>query len=284
MRRLVLVTILSIGAIVTALAQDARQLRIDHAISSAERICLVGNKYKFSMDVTGKVEIMKLAPGANATVKFDRAEATGGVLFDNEQVRHLVDNDIRDCMKDQWPKVLLELDEPKPQKQSKGNQGDTGLASINRTLLAKTGFALGAPFDSQGGTVRSEHLSNDVLTGDYKYISYASRDNNQTTITIYLNAQSEIKGIKIENEHPQDTSRRVLKTMYLSMIRSWGDATPVNLIETTVTKPTAYGPVRTLWQQDHVHTKDDVKYFYYFRKKLDEIYPDREAIMIGLEH
>src|ERR1051325_4359944 len=90
----------------STLAQGDRQAAIDNAITAAERVCLVGSRYKFSMDVSGKLTIMKIVPGADVKTTIDAAKATGGVLFEREDIRQLVDADIRKCMGDQWPRVL----------------------------------------------------------------------------------------------------------------------------------------------------------------------------------
>src|SRR6266850_5132700 len=91
-------------------AQENRQNAIDRAISAAERVCLVGTRYKFSLDVSGKLTITKIVPGADLRTTVDSASATGGVLFEREAIRQLVDADIRKCMADQWPRVLMALE------------------------------------------------------------------------------------------------------------------------------------------------------------------------------
>ena len=88
------------------LAQAPSSADVNHAIDAAERICLVGNRYKFQVDASGNLTISKLLPGAAANVTVDRAEAKGSQFFENEEVRRLVDQDIRDCMKGQWAAVL----------------------------------------------------------------------------------------------------------------------------------------------------------------------------------
>jgi hypothetical protein len=97
-------------------AQEGRQQQINQAIDAAQRICLVGSRYKFAMDASGKVTISKLLPGAETHLDVDRAEATGGVLFQNEDVRKLVDDSIRNCMERQWPDVLKAFESPSTPK------------------------------------------------------------------------------------------------------------------------------------------------------------------------
>ena len=94
-------------------AQDAQQQRVDAAIASAQKICLVGSRYKFSMNVKGELTILKLQPGGEASVTVDAANATGGVLFEKEEIRQIVDADIRKCMGEQWPQVLRALEDKK---------------------------------------------------------------------------------------------------------------------------------------------------------------------------
>lgn len=100
--------------VASAQAQDAKQQRITQAIDAAERICLVGNRFKFSADVSGNVTITKLIPGAAGKVDIDRTQATGSQFFEREDVRRLVDDDIRTCMKSEWPNVLRALESALP--------------------------------------------------------------------------------------------------------------------------------------------------------------------------
>jgi hypothetical protein len=74
-------------------AQDAKQQRINQAIDAAERICLVGNRYKFEADASGALTISKFLPGGQAKVIIDHAEAKGSQFFDNEVIRICVDRD-----------------------------------------------------------------------------------------------------------------------------------------------------------------------------------------------
>jgi len=101
-----------------AQAQDAKQQRINAAIDAAERVCLVGNRYKFEADASGALTISKLLPGGEAKVVVDHAEAKGSEFFDNEVIRREVDGDIRECMKAEWSSILkiIESDIPQPYK------------------------------------------------------------------------------------------------------------------------------------------------------------------------
>src|SRR5688572_26463215 len=87
----------------SAQAQHDKQQRINQAIDAAERICLVGNRYKFRVDAAGNVSIAKLLGGqAAGNVTVDNAQAKGSQFFDREDIRRLVDEDIRNCMKTEW--------------------------------------------------------------------------------------------------------------------------------------------------------------------------------------
>jgi len=87
-------------------AQDksSSSTQVNQAIDAAERICLVGNRFKFQVDASGNLTISKLGAATNITV--DRADAKGSQFFENEEIRRLVDQDIRGCMKGQWAAIL----------------------------------------------------------------------------------------------------------------------------------------------------------------------------------
>jgi hypothetical protein len=112
MRTMLVSTLIACVVIPFAEAQETKQQRIDAAINSAERVCLVGNRFKFQMDAQGNLTILKIQPGVNAQIKIDQAQASGGVLFEKEEVRRLVDDSIRLCMQSEWPKVLRALEGP----------------------------------------------------------------------------------------------------------------------------------------------------------------------------
>jgi len=82
------------------------QEEVTFAIDSAEKICLVGHKYEFNLDVDGKLTINKLVPGAEGHVVVANANEPGAVLFKDENIRALVDEKISNCMQNQWPAVL----------------------------------------------------------------------------------------------------------------------------------------------------------------------------------
>jgi hypothetical protein len=95
-------------------AQETRQERIQSAIIAAEHICLSGNRFRFELEVDGSLTIQKLVPGAQGKVTVDSAEARGSQFFNDENVRKLVDADIRQCMQTEWRRVLDALQGPEP--------------------------------------------------------------------------------------------------------------------------------------------------------------------------
>jgi hypothetical protein len=89
--------------------------QINRAVDAAERVCLVGSRYKFSVDASGNLTILKLAPGGEGKLTVDSAEAKGSQFFENEVIRRSVEQDIRDCMKSQWPAVIQAMNLQKTQ-------------------------------------------------------------------------------------------------------------------------------------------------------------------------
>jgi hypothetical protein len=85
-------------AVSPSFAQENVQQAIDKAIDSAKQICLVGSRYKFNLDVAGKLTVTKILPGGEVKATVDAANSTGGVLFENEEIRQLVDREIRKCI------------------------------------------------------------------------------------------------------------------------------------------------------------------------------------------
>ena len=98
----------------TAQAQDTKTQEINQAIDAAERLCLVGDRFRFRIDAAGNLNILKLRPGASGNLLVDRERAKGSQFFDNEDVRRLVDQDIRQCMQQQWPSVLRAIQAAMP--------------------------------------------------------------------------------------------------------------------------------------------------------------------------
>jgi hypothetical protein len=103
------------GNTVITTTADAFQ-RANQVLDSAERVCLVGDRYKFNIDASGNLTIAKFLPGGADTVYVDRGQAKGGQFFDNEEVRHFVDANVRGCLKSMWPLVLrvMETKQSKP--------------------------------------------------------------------------------------------------------------------------------------------------------------------------
>ena len=115
MRRLLVASILIFVAAISVVSvngQELRQERINSAIQSAETICLVGKRYKFESDADGSLTIFKLQPGGQGKLHIDKSDVTGGVLFENEGIRRFVDNDIRTCMQEEWPRILAAGEAP----------------------------------------------------------------------------------------------------------------------------------------------------------------------------
>ena len=104
-----ILTIMLISILPSAKAQEQKQQNVDIAINGAERICLSGSRFKFDLKANGELTIRKLFPGAETEIKIDRNETRGGTFFENQQVRQVVDQDIRACMERQWPKVIQAL-------------------------------------------------------------------------------------------------------------------------------------------------------------------------------
>lgn len=90
-----------------ALAQtpSSAQKAVDDAISAAERVCIVGNRFKFEAELSGGILIKKMIPAGQGRATYDAIRTTGSVDFKNEEVRRFVDGDIRECMAKQWIRV-----------------------------------------------------------------------------------------------------------------------------------------------------------------------------------
>jgi len=81
----------------------------NRALAIAQRICLVGDRLKFSIDVSGKLNVSKTSPQGTLTASADAVRDEGGVLFQREEIRQLVDSEIRSCMMGQWSTVYQAL-------------------------------------------------------------------------------------------------------------------------------------------------------------------------------
>jgi len=81
----------------------------NRALAIAQRICLVGDRLKFSIDVSGKLNVSKTSPQGTLTASADAVRDEGGVLFQREEIRQLVDSEIRSCMMGQWSSVYQAL-------------------------------------------------------------------------------------------------------------------------------------------------------------------------------
>jgi hypothetical protein len=79
---------------------------VNDAIGAAEKVCLVGDRYRFEANADGGITISKFLPSGTGKVVIDRTQARGAQFFNDEAVRRLVDDDIRKCMSGEWRRVL----------------------------------------------------------------------------------------------------------------------------------------------------------------------------------
>lgn len=93
-----------------AAAQDVGVKAINDAISAAERVCLSGSRVHFEAKADGSLSITKFAPNGAVTLTVDQTTARGAQFIESEQVKMLIDQDIRNCMQNQWPIVLKAYD------------------------------------------------------------------------------------------------------------------------------------------------------------------------------
>jgi hypothetical protein len=109
MKRLMIGVLSCLPFLSQAYAQNTVQQELNDAIALAERVCLVGDRYRFKANASGGVTISRLLPGGKADVLIDQTRARGSQFFDDEAVRRLVDDDIRKCMSAEWPRVMQTL-------------------------------------------------------------------------------------------------------------------------------------------------------------------------------
>src|SRR5271165_3195028 len=162
-------------------AQDksSSSTQVNQAIDAAERICLVGNRYKFQVDASGNLTISKLLPGGVSNITVDRADAKGSQFFENEEVRRLVDHDIRDCMKGQWMAVLPYLI---------GNVTEVNSAQLYTSVTRWLGrsFHVGGRISGGQGTTKTfDHTTEGYIPISGSFIAYSSQGSN-VEISIYL--------------------------------------------------------------------------------------------------
>lgn len=174
-------SIVSFGPDGLAQTQSPAQKAVDDAISAAERVCLVGSRYKFEADLKGGVLIKKVLPAGQGQVAIEEIRTRGAPDFSNQEIRRFVDADIRECMAKQWPRVhdvLRQSGVAVPQQKGKaeiirarvvrnlevsletagsGNgQTDFGLLAVNRSdkvakLLVHTKFGVAPMLIAEGG-------------------------------------------------------------------------------------------------------------------------------------
>jgi hypothetical protein len=80
----VLVMMLGVGLSVTR-ANDLITQEMNASINVAEKVCLVGNRYRFEANTDGGLTISKLLPGATGKVVVDRIQARGSVSFETSK-------------------------------------------------------------------------------------------------------------------------------------------------------------------------------------------------------
>jgi hypothetical protein len=170
---------------------------------------------------------------------------------------------------------------PPPHQLTQAEKDAEILAKINNVLVSKVGFKLGSKFNSGGRALKRTHVSNPIITGDFNYLDYSARDNDNTTITVYSDSDFLVRAITLQNT--SDAGQRILKAFYTDMLRAWNDNDPVNLISSTVDRHSPNGPDRLLAERDSVRLQGQVKYTYYYQHQLDIAFePEFERIFIGL--
>jgi len=177
-----------------AQAQEPSSSQVNQAIDAAERICLVGNRYKFQVDASGQLTISKLLPGGSTNITVDRADAKGSQFFENEEVRRLVDQDIRDCMRGQWMAVLPYLADKATDNNTKVQQL---YASVTRWLGGS--FHIGGRVNGGSGQVREfDQSDSGIIPISGSFIEYSGRkpQGSSVEIAIYLNQDGTIAAVE----------------------------------------------------------------------------------------
>jgi hypothetical protein len=73
----------------------------------------VGGDTKLSLDLTGKLNISKKTPGGALSASVNALTAKGAVIFQNEEIKKLMQKETMDCTERQWPNVYEKLHVPK---------------------------------------------------------------------------------------------------------------------------------------------------------------------------
>jgi hypothetical protein len=100
---------LSQSAVIFKEVFEEQQTRFNDAIDAIEKTCLPGHEYKFTVDSTNNLKIAKNGDSKSLTIDRSNALSTDN-FFDDADVRSLVDNNVRECMKNQWKNVLFVTD------------------------------------------------------------------------------------------------------------------------------------------------------------------------------
>jgi hypothetical protein len=141
MKRSVAIISISLVWASQGVAQETRQERVQSAIIAAERIWLSGNRFRFELEADGSLTIQKLVPGAQGKVTVDSAEARGSRFFNDENVRKLVDADIRQCMQAEWRRVLDALQGADPRSSNNQAKMNAVVALIYEGQMISDVFA-----------------------------------------------------------------------------------------------------------------------------------------------
>jgi hypothetical protein len=175
----------------SSIAQESRQAAIDKAIEAAKQVCLVGSRFKFNLDTSGKFTITKVLPGGELKATIDSANATGGVLFEREEIRQLVDADIRKCMADQWPRILNALEG----KASRSQSMQKFLTDFERdTTVEKVREMLGAPSGRKNITFKRRTYSLERYESEHAEI-YLIGSNPFRGVAMHLTGENTPTGV-----------------------------------------------------------------------------------------
>lgn len=101
--RVFFLLILMMNVTGAALAQNTRS---DRAMEYVERTCLSGSGFKLQLDAAGNLKLLRLSPGAGASVDALLGNVYGGLSYSDENLRQSVDREIRLCLERNIDKVL----------------------------------------------------------------------------------------------------------------------------------------------------------------------------------
>jgi hypothetical protein len=87
----------------------------NRALTIAQQICLVGSEVKFGIDAKGGLNMSRRTPTGNISASFNALQAQGAVIFQDEQIRKVMQTETMNCMIAQWPSVFDKLKNAKGQ-------------------------------------------------------------------------------------------------------------------------------------------------------------------------